>query len=127
MIYRKSITTSANTLEANKDDTEIALTKGIVHKLDITFPSGCQGYLHVAINHGLHQIWPYEVDQSFATDGETITFPEFYHIKFRPFGLMVYTWNLDDTYDHDVIIRIGILPVSAFAPWQTGWWKEAYK
>ena len=35
----------------------------------------------------------------------------------EPYELQAYTWNTDDTYDHLIIIRIGILPVHVAAPW----------
>lgn len=111
MIYRFGITTTiAYNTEEKKLTTELKLGKGVIHQLDVVFPSGCQAYLHVKINHGLHQVWPTNPDEDFASDGEPISFKEAYELRHEPYILTVYTWNLDEKYPHDVIIRIGLLP-----------------
>jgi len=121
MIYAFEITTSANTAQVNEDETKLFLTAGVVHQLDILFPTGCAGLAYIKIHHGGHQLWPLNVNTYFHTDGETISFKEFYHLKTAPFELMAYTYNLDDTYDHTVYIRIGVLKQSEvqgiWLPW----------
>lgn len=121
MIYRFSISTPADTAEADKVKTDLKLTDGVIHQLDVVFPSGPQGYLHCQICHGLHQVWPTNPDEDFASSNEKISFKEFYELNYAPFVLSVYTWNLDDTYDHEVIIRVGILPKEALDPWLVPW------
>lgn len=122
MIYRFSISTAITyNTEENKLKTDLPLTAGVIHQLDVLFPSGPQGYLHVKINHGLHQLWPTNPDGNFASSNEKISFKEFYELTSAPYKLNVYTWNEDDTYPHIVLIRIGILPREAFdvrlVPW----------
>lgn len=109
MIYRLGITTPANTPEADKQRTNLKLTAGTIHQIDILFPPGPSGLLHVQINRGLSQIWPSNPDESFAADNNVISFNENYEILQEPVQIEVYTWNLDDTYDHQVIVRIGLL------------------
>lgn len=55
-------------------------------------------------------MWPTNPQGSFNTDGYTIGFNE--HLKFthEPYILTLSGWNLDDTYDHTLEVRIGILP-----------------
>lgn len=110
MIFSFDISTSANTAEANRVKTDLKLTRGVIHQIDIVFPPGCAGLLYVAINHGLYQVWPTNTGEYFHTDAETISFREHYELIFPPYQLSVYTHNLDDTYNHSVIIRLGILP-----------------
>jgi len=124
VIYRFSISTPKNTPFINRKRTELRLTAGIINQVNFTFPPGCAGLLHLTINHGLYQIWPTNPEESFATDGETISFEEFYELKTEPFTLVAFTWNEDDTYDHTVIVRIGLLPRTVFPPWQVGWQRE---
>lgn len=123
MIYRVGITTGKKGSDTDRVTTEIKLTKGIINRVNLVFPPGCAGLLHVAINHGLHQVWPTNPRGNYATDGETIDFEEFYELKYDPFVLTVYTRNEDDAYEHEVIVRIGLLPRTAFAPWQVGWYE----
>ena len=109
MIYRFSFTIPANTTEDNKIRTDIKLTKGIVHQIDIVFPPGCFALAKIAINDGLHQVWPSNPGQYFASDGEVISFKEFYELREEPHTLAVFTYNLDDTYSHTLVLRLGVL------------------
>lgn len=109
MIYRFGITTPANTAEANKQKTLLKLCQGVIHQIDITFPAGPAGLLKMHINRGLYQVWPNTASQVFAADDTTISFREHFELNNSPFELEAWTWNLDDTYEHDIIIRIGIL------------------
>ncbi len=127
MIYSFAISTSANTALANRQKTELKLTAGIIHQLDIVFPTGCAGLLYVAINHGLHQIWPTNPGEYFHTDGETLSFKEFYELATSPFFLSVYTYNLDDTYAHSAIIRLGLLKRDAIQGIYLPWSGEVYE
>jgi len=126
MIYRFSIKTPKNTPEKNKIKTDLKLTAGVIHQVDIQFPPGPEALLHVQIHHGLYQVWPSNPEESFASDAVTITFREFYDFTETPYVLSVYTWNEDDTYDHEVIIRLGILPKEALDPFLVPW-KERVK
>jgi len=121
MIYSFAISTPANTPKATPVETNLKLTAGIIHQIDILFPTGCAGLAYIAINDGLHQVWPTNPDESFHTDGETISFKEFYELKSSPHILTVFSYNLDDTYDHDIIVRLGILKESeikgVWLPW----------
>lgn len=110
MIYNFTITTDLNTTYANRKLTRIVLAPGIVHRLEILFPPGPAGLLHVLITDGLHQVWPTNPDEDFASDDEVVAFNEYYEMRRRPFELQVYTWNLDDSYNHTLILRIGVLP-----------------
>ena len=116
-IFVYAITTPANTAVADKIKTDIKLSQGIIHQLDIVFPPGPQGLCHLTINQALHQRWPSNTDQTFHNDSTTISFKEHLPLLFEPFELQAFTYNLDETYEHEIIIRIGILPVHVLAPW----------
>lgn len=110
MIYRFNISTPANTAESAKQKTVLKVSRGVIHQLDIVYPPGPSGLLHLQIAKALHQLWPSNPSGSFAADQNMITFREHYELMTDPFQLEAYTWNLDDTHDHSVIIRLGILP-----------------
>jgi hypothetical protein len=127
MIYSFAVSTPANTLEANRRKTPLKLTAGIIHQLDIVFPTGCAGFLYVALNNGLHQLWPTDNGEYFHTDGETISFKEFYKLNEAPFVLDVFTYNIDDTYAHSAIIRLGILQQSEIQGLWLPWSEEVFE
>jgi len=118
MIYRFSITTAKSpaTSVSAQQCTRLKLRKGVIHKIDIVFPPGCLALLHVHINDALHQVWPTNPSQSFASDSETISFQEYFPIDYEPYELQAWTYNDDDTYSHEVIIRIGLLPEHIVSP-----------
>ena len=124
MIYRFGITTTTNYTKASPKKTILPLTRGVIHQLDVVFPPGPSGKLHVAINDALHQVWPTNPDESFASDRDSISFKEHYELEAEPYELQAYTWLEDAIYPHLAIIRIGILPRKILTPWLTRWWER---
>ncbi len=92
----------------NKLKTVLPLERGLTYKLDIVFPPGPAHLLHVQIRDAIHPVWPTNADADFAGDNATIIFEDEYPLLEPPYQLEAWTWNLDDTYPHRVIIRIGI-------------------
>lgn len=117
MLFVYSITTPANTLEKSKKETILKVAFGIIHSVDIHFPPGPAGLLHIHINDALHQVFPYNTGSDFASDDTNISFREFIPSLVAPFKLKAFTWNLDDTFEHIVTVRLGILPPRVVAPW----------
>ena len=119
MFYDYSFTIPANTPEKTPLRKNIDLTHGIIHRVEIGFPLGCAGLVYIQIVQGLHQLWPTNADGSFNTDGYTIAFGEFHDMTVEPFTLSLIGWNLDDTYDHTLEVRLGILPMIVLKPEET--------
>ena len=110
MYYDVSFTIPANTAKSSPEELVVKLTHGVIHRVELGFPRGCAGLAHLQIRRGLHQVWPTNPQGSFNTDGYTITFNEYYEFSTEPYVLTLVGWNLDDTYDHTLEVRIGILP-----------------
>lgn len=106
-----------NTLEANPLEQKLKVHAGVVVRVDIMFPPGPEGLTHVRIYDDGHQLWPFALGESYASDNETISFPEFIEIIPGMTELRFVGWNEDDTYDHTVSIRISILPKWVAAPY----------
>ncbi len=109
MIYVKKITTPANTTKLNAVKTTLKLTKGVIHQVDVQFPPGSSALAHCVINLGRNQIWPTNANESFSSDNVNISFKEDFPLSEPPFLLDISTWNLDDTFSHDIITRFGLL------------------
>ena len=116
MIYVFDFETAITYGKSNKLKTVLGLSKGVTYKVDIVFPPGPAHLLHVQIRDALHPVWPTNEDVDFAGDNHTITFEDEYPIIEPPYQLTAYTWNLDDTHVHRVIIRIGINPIAIVEP-----------
>jgi len=116
MIYVFDFETTNKYTASNKLKTVLELEKGVTYKMDIVFPPGPAHLLHVQIRDALHSVWPTNPDADFAGDNHTITFDDEYPIVEPPYQLAAYTWNLDDTHVHRVIIRIGVKPIEIVEP-----------
>lgn len=115
MLYDFSITTSTTASETSKQVTILSLLYGIIHLLEVEFPPGSTGQLHVQIFRSIHQIWPTNIDGNFHSDGHAISSREYYPLIDEPFELEVHTWNDSTDQTREVIIRIGILPPEVLA------------
>lgn len=122
MFYDFSVPIPANTPESAPVLVTAALTAGVIHRLEIEFPAGCAGLVHVAIRQAIHQLWPGNDAGSFSSDDHVIAFDEHYVLEQPPLELELVGWNLDDTYAHTIPVRIGVLPpeVSGAAQQSTG-------
>ena len=117
MIFNKTVYTEIYTDQTDYTKTKFKLCHGIIHKLDIVFPPGCLGLVICTIYDNTHQVWPSNPDGYFQSDSEIISFRE--HLPFitDPYELNIYTFSVDDTYQHAITVRVGILPVRVLAPW----------
>jgi hypothetical protein len=120
MMYVFPITTPALTLPTAKQKTVLPLARGKITRVDIQFPSGLQGYAHLALNRGLYQIFPSNPEGDFASSQETIWWNENYDLDQGPYQLECYTWNIDNTYPHTITVRLVLEPITP----QTSLWEE---
>ena len=116
MFYDFAITIPAGTAEASPVEQELDLTHGIIHRVEVQFPVGCMELAHLRLFHRRHQVWPTNIDGSFASDGYIIAFDEHYDFFEPPFDLTAIGWNDDETYQHVITVRIGILPQEIVLP-----------
>lgn len=114
MIYSKLITTPKNTLIVSPLSTDLFLSKGLVYKMEIQYPSGSAGLMGVAILDGSYQVWPSTGLEWFTGNGGLISFDDIYLKESAPFKFTIKTYNLDDTYNHSVQVRIGFVTSDIF-------------
>jgi hypothetical protein len=121
MIFIFAIDTPANTPATHKVGTNLQLSAGKITEVHLQFPPGLDGLAHISINDGLHQLWPTNPEADFCTSEDVIIFAEDIDIGPDSNSLTAYTWNLDDTYDHTITVRI----VVATPEEETSWLDEA--
>lgn len=109
MYYDYAITVPANTTEDDPVTQVIELTAGVIYRLEVHFPIGCFGLAHCQIRHHETQHWPSNLDGSFATDGYAIVIDELFDLNAEPYTLKAICWNDDDTYQHVITVRVGVL------------------
>lgn len=116
MLYSYSISVPASTTKAVPSRTTLKLTAGVIHRIEIQFPGGCAGLVHVAIDRALHQVWPTNPAGDLSSDGYNIAWNEHYEVAAGDNILVVRAWNDDDTYAHTIELRLGILPADVINP-----------
>lgn len=108
MQYEKQLTIPKNTPSNNQTILSWTLTKGVIRRVEVEFPSGCFGLVHVSIWHMNHQLWPSNPDEEFASDDHVIVFETYYEMTEEPSLLSLHGWNEDDTYDHTITFRVTV-------------------
>lgn len=114
MIYTANITTPKDTEQTALKKTRIHVTKGLVYKVEFYFPAGSAGLMGVAVFDGLFQVWPSSVGEFFIGEDQMISFDDMYLKESAPFEFQCYTYNTDDTYEHEVSVRIGLVSKEVF-------------
>lgn len=117
MIYSFDITTGLTAPLGVYVGRDLQLCRGIIHKIEITFPMGCNGLVQASIWQSTHPVWPSNMGEYFALNGVTISFREHFELVEEPYQLRAIIYNTDTSFNHTISIRIGILPVHVLAPW----------
>jgi len=114
MIYTANITTPKDRAKTNLKKTVLHVTNGLVYKVEFYFPSGSAGLAGVAVFDGLFQVWPSTVGEFFIGEDQLIAFDDMYLKESAPFEFQCYTYNNDDTHEHFVSVRIGLVSSEVF-------------
>jgi len=117
MFYSFDLTIPANTPAGSPVSQVCVVSSGVVNRVMFVFPTGCATLAHVRVYRAGHQLWPSNLDGSFASDGEFLDFDEDYPVSDLPWEFTFVGWNDDDTYSHTVTLRLGIVaPAAPAAP-----------
>lgn len=119
MFYDYSFKIPLNTPRYPIYTKEVYLTPGVIHRIEIGFPAGCVGMVHLQIKLGNFIIWPLNSADDFSGENYTIAFNEFYEIDTEPFILTLHGWSKGTAYPHTLRVRFGILPKKVLAPEET--------
>jgi len=114
MIYISTITTEANRAKGSAKKTILEITKGLIWRIEVEFPAGCCGLVHLQIFDGLYQVFPATPGESLRGEAVTAGYDDLYLKNAAPFDLTIKTWNTDETYRHTIQVRIGLASYEAF-------------
>lgn len=129
MIFTFDETIPKNTPSNNPKTYKLKITQGLIYQVRVTFPPGSAGLMGLAIIHKSVRIWPSTPGKWFRGDNVSFSFQETYLIESEPYFLDIFTYNEDDTYDHQVFLKIGLVSkkvfMARFMPsLQKDMWKE---
>jgi hypothetical protein len=108
MDFKYVVKTTKNTTEPYAVLTDLKLTEGTVRRVQLLHPEGCQGLAYASIWLGGHQLYPSNPEGAYHGNAVPMEFEDNFELK-APAILKLKTWNLDDTYDHSVYVRITVL------------------
>ncbi|OGO08506.1 MAG: hypothetical protein A2Y61_03985 [Chloroflexi bacterium RBG_13_60_13] len=109
MFFEFPLTVPADTAEAVPATLEAVLAAGTVIRVDVQFPAGCVGMVHLSIWRADHQVWPVNLDNDIAGEDVVITWPESYDLEDGPYAFTLKGWSPGTTYDHTVTVRFSLL------------------
>lgn len=95
-----------NTTETDATITEISLQKGMIEYVNVIFPPGSVGLLHLQLFIHGEQVSPWNKTGSIIGNNVTIQAIKNYPLSQPPYIIIARLWNLDDTYDHSVLLDI---------------------
>lgn len=110
MIYETRLTILPSTLPEAPASVVLPVNPGILTRVEIIFPAGCCGLVHLQVFYYEHQIYPSNPDSDFSGDDSHLEFTEDLELRGAPFEFRIDGWNYDDTYQHTPIFRLTILP-----------------
>ena len=108
MIYAASIRTSPGKSEATATRTPIKITKGLIWLIEVDFPAGCVGLVHVQLFDGKYQLLPASPGKTLAGQNQLLRYDDSYLKEAAPYELTLVTWNEDELWPHNIQVRIGV-------------------
>jgi len=109
MHYFFEVSVPHSTDEATPHEEILPLTRGVITAVFIYLPRGHVGLAHLQILYHGHQLYPLNPGGSYRGNETTIAFTEYQPITVNPYELKARTWNLDEYYDHSILIGLAVL------------------
>lgn len=116
MIFEYDVPVPANTLANSPVVVQMRLARGIIHKIEIDYPAGCNNMVLVTLRRGLHQVSPTNPDGQHKSNFHTVSFPTWYELLEAPYKVECYAWSPGTSYNHAITVRIGVLSKEVLAP-----------
>jgi hypothetical protein len=116
MFYEFALTIPANTPATSPLEQTVQLSPGTISYVEIQFPRGTVGLVHVRVRRTLHQVWPTNPDGDIAAEGVNVSWSDDYDLSEPPFELTLSGYNLDDSFPHTITFRFQVVAAPTPAP-----------
>jgi len=111
MRYGAFLTVTGGTLEAAPDTKTMPVCHGVVVDVDVMFPPGSAGLLHLQIWYHERQVFPETGGGAFRGDDHLFQFPDSLVLDEQPYTLELRGWAPDATLSHTVFVQVTVTPV----------------
>ena len=99
-----------NTAFSDAIEKTLKLCPGILTKAIINIPAGVWFLARFQILDGLFNVLPSTEGQYYTGESSAESVDLWYPLEKEPFELTWKLWNLDDTYTHELILKLTVLP-----------------
>ena len=110
MLFVEEVTVPKGTSEENPVTKEMELAPGVLTRIDIVFPFGCNCMVGVKIAYGEKIILPSNPEKWIKGNGETVPIRLSLEHYDEPFRIKIIAASPGTNYDHTIYIRAEVLP-----------------
>ncbi len=109
MFYDFAITVPAGRTEAAPVISDLKLTKGVIHRVEVGFRAGCDHRVFCRLLRGSYQLYPTDQDGAFCADDYVVGFDDSFNLDDEPLTLQAVCYAPTSTYPHVLTVRIGVM------------------
>ena len=110
MLFVEEINVPAGTPEDKPVEQVIKLKPGVLTKIQVLFPFGCNAMVKVKILHGEKIIVPANPEKWLVGNGETVNITLALEHYDEPFQIKVLAASPGTSYEHTIYVRAEVLP-----------------
>jgi len=110
MLYVKNLSIAVGKTQASPATDTIKIWRGVIHSIDVFIPPSHSGLAKLQIYHGGHIIMPTNQDGYISGNDTTVSGKFFIDLNKDVNVITLSGWNDDDTWPHEFIVMIGVLP-----------------
>jgi len=110
MWYVLEDTIPANTAYADRRETSIKVSGGILHSIYVTIPPGSKTNANLQLRKASYFILPRNEDKSITGEHINTLYREWFEMQAAENTLTLVTWNTSTNNDHTVRLLVGVLP-----------------
>jgi len=106
MLYEWHETVSADTAEADRTQREVEPGGEVLKAVELVFPDGCADLARARLFQGGFQVFPVNAGGHSRGNGAVVHANLHYDMARNAGPWYFETWNLDDTYEHTLTLRM---------------------
>ena len=112
-VYSFTDTIPANTAASAPREHKLKLCPGVIVQAIVNPPHGVQFLARFQLLDGLLNVLPGREDEYYTGEGGPESLPMWYELRKSPYELTWITWNVDDFYPHEILLKLVVLPFEA--------------
>jgi len=116
VFFSKNINIEWETTETAPVETEMELSAGVIHQIDIIFPVNANREVYVRLMDGGYQLFPTNRDDWIRANNTIISTREFYELIPGRNIITVVAYNDHGSEDFLISVNIGVLPRRILQP-----------